>query len=172
MTRHLIKRGYQKIGFVLRKEPRNPPLEEMHHSAKDRIEGYTKIMEEAGLEPSARTVFANEIDVPLTSFPPDWESWVQDCEVLFAYDDDLANQLGRLFYKQRIFVPDDIGLAGYNGDYGSQSAWQALTTVRLPSNQMGRAAFAMARKLVENGNLNPLPSVKLAPRLILGESTR
>ncbi len=172
MTRHLIKRGYKKITFVIRKPRDEIPLSSMHHSAQERIEGYTQTMQDAGLSPVIRTVFANQSIGKNHEFPPEWRSWVEESDALFAYDDDLANQFGRLLYKHHLRIPDDVALAGYNGDYGAYSAWQDLTTMRIPSYEMGIAAFEIAHALIENGNSEQIPSRRFSPTLVTGNSTR
>lgn len=172
MTRHLIERGYRRILFVMRSSPDNPPLESMHHSAKERLEGYRAVMNAAGLEPRDVTLFADEVVGGPYRFPPEWPALLQDADALMAYDDDLANQLGRHLYAQRKFIPDDIALTGYNGDYGSLSAWKALTTMQIPFYEMGKASFAMARALAKSGNAKPAPSIAVRPVLVRGDTTR
>jgi len=170
MTQYLISRGKKRIAFVLRKTIDNPPLSEMHHSAEDRIQGYTEAMESAGLEPEVITLLAPEIAGLDHDFPADALEWPNRYDALFAYDDDLANQIGRFYYKNRLRIPDDISLVGYNGDYGSASAWQNLTTMSIPSYEMGSAAFKLCHQLIENKNNAPLPSIVSEPTLVVGNT--
>lgn len=172
MTQYLVERGYRRICFVLRKAPDDPPLERMHHSAKERLEGYWEAMREAGLKAAEQTVRAAEVVEAEHRFPRNWRSWVERYDALLAYDDDLANQIGRRLYQHGIRVPEDIGLAGYNGDYGSLCAWQEMTTMRIPFYEMGRLGFGLARELVESGNVEARPSRAVRAQLIVGRTTR
>lgn len=172
LTQHLIERGYSRIAYVLRQRPEEEGVGSMHHSARDRLTGFRQAMKDNGLEPVWRSVIASDLVDSDHEFPADWLDWARQYEVLMAYDDDLANQIGRYFYKHRVWVPDDIGLAGYNGDYGSLSAWQNLTTMRIPSYVMGRAAFDMAEALIGAERKKKLAARKFTPRLIEGKSTR
>lgn len=170
MTRYLIERGYRRIAFVLRKDADPLPLQSMHHSAADRIEGYQGAMAEAGLAPALETLFATEVAGEGLEVPEDWQAWIDKYDALFAYDDDLANQLGRLFYQNRLHVPNDIALAGYNGDYAAASAWQSLTSMHVPAYEMGRAAFELAHQLIFNKNQRPSPSLVFKAELSIGDS--
>ncbi len=170
MTRYLAYQGNRKICFVLRNTPRMPPLDEMHHSAADRIQGYHQAMREEGLEPIIRTILAEEVVASEHVYPDDWDEIVSSCDALFAYDDDLANEIGRWLYKKELRCPRDIRLAGYNGAYGSLAAWIELATVEIPHYEIGKSGFAMAMNLIANGNSQPEPSRKMKPKLRVGES--
>lgn len=105
-------------------------------------------------------------------FPKDWWEQVKGFDAIFASDDELVNRIARFFYEQKVRVPDDIALAGYNGDYAALSAWRRLTTMRVPAYEIGVAAFEMALQLVEQPELKQVPSRVFVPELIEGETTR
>jgi LacI family transcriptional regulator len=173
MTRHLIDRGYRRITFLLRKSRLNPPLAHLHHSARERIRGYRQAMRAAGLQPDVRTVAMQDI-MEVTERMP--ENWLPDNkpvpEAIFCYDDDLANSVAKLLYRRGLRVPDDIGLAGYNGSYASLCAWSPLTTMAIPTYEMGCAASSMALKLIGGEGEIEVPSVRFDSSLMIGESTR
>jgi DNA-binding LacI/PurR family transcriptional regulator len=143
----------------------------MHHSAADREKGYRKTMRKAGREPSCHTVHTRDVvglDVELS--PEDWSIIVRH-DAIIAYDDDLANLVARKAYEQKVRIPDQLAIAGFNGDYVSLSAWKRLTTVQIPSYEMGRRAAEMAFELVKSGSGASLPSSALRPNLIIGQTT-
>ncbi len=172
MTCHLISRGYRKICFTHRKPPHNPDIKDMHYSALARQQGYEKAMREAGLEPKVVFFFATEVIGYGEVFPDNWWDQVKASDAIFASDDELANRIARFFYQQNIRVPDDMGLAGYNGDYAALSAWRRLTTMRVPAYEIGVAAFEMALQLLESPELQRVPSRVFVPELVVGETTR
>ena len=135
-----------------------PPLDEMHHSVADRIQGYEQAMRDDGLEPVIRTIVTEEVVASEHTYPNDWDEIVSNSDALFAYDDDLANEIGRNLYKNRIHCPDDIRIAGYNGNYGSLASWVDLATVEIPHYEIGQIGFQMAMNLIANGNSQPEPS--------------
>lgn len=173
MTRHLVQRGYRRIVFLLRQSPKNRSLTKMHHSARDRIEGYREAMRGAGLEADVRTVVMSRLVEENQRIPEDWLPAEEPLpEAIFCYDDDLANSVAKMLYRRGLRVPGDIGLAGYNGGYASLCAWCPLTTMALPTYAMGKAAFSMAMDLLEAEEAETAPSIAFESELRVGESTR
>lgn len=171
MTEHLIQRGYRSIVFALRGHLKAQKLEEMHYSARARLEGYAEAMKKAGLRPDIRMVHmpeALEVNQPI---PSDWLLGQALPDAIFAYDDDLANSVARLLMRQGIRIPEEMGLAGYNGGYSALSAWRPLTTMQIPSYEMGYAALELAIKLIEKDDVTSLKSIRFVPELIAGETT-
>lgn len=171
LTRHLIEKGYQRICFVQRRTADGPPIENMHHSALDRETGYRKAMQDAGREAVCHTVETKDVvglDVELRQ--EDWDMIARH-DAVIAYDDDLANLIGRAAYDRNVRVPDSLAIAGFNGDYASLSSWQRLTTVKIPCYEMGRKAAEMAFQLVDGGPDTVLPSSVHRPTLVLGQTT-
>ncbi|MEI7909745.1 MAG: LacI family DNA-binding transcriptional regulator [Verrucomicrobiota bacterium] len=170
-TRHLIDKGYQRIAFLHRRIAGGPPIGKMHHSAVDREAGYRKAMRKAGRKAVCHTVQTTDVvglDVELS--PKDWALIAQH-DAVIAYDDDLANLVARNAYDHRLRIPADLAIAGFNGDYASLSAWQRLTTVRVPSYEMGRKAAEMAFQLVAGAADTALPSSVHRPTLLIGQTT-
>ena len=171
LTRHLIERGYQRICFLQRRTEGGPPIEKMHHSALDRESGYRKAMQDAGRTAFCHTVETRDVvglDVELSA--EDW-AVIARHDAVIAYDDDLANLVARNAYDRDLRIPDSLAIAGFNGDYASLCAWQRLTTVRIPSYEMGRKAAEMAFDLVDLGDNAVLPSSVHRPTLITGQTT-
>ncbi|MEY4242465.1 MAG: hypothetical protein RLZZ245_50 [Verrucomicrobiota bacterium] len=171
LTRHLLEKGYQRIGFIQRRTESGPAIEKMHHSAADREAGYRLAMQEAGRPASCHTVSTKDVvglDVELSQ--EDWDIIARH-DAVIAYDDDLANLIGRNAYDRNVQIPGSLAIAGFNGDYASLSAWQRLTTVKVPSYEMGRKAAEMAFNLVALGVDNPIPSSAHRPTLVSGQTT-
>ena len=171
LTRHLLERGYKRIGFLQRRTEGGPPVESMHHSAKDREKGYAAAMRGAGRKPSVHTIVTSDVvgpDVELSG--ADWKVIARH-DAVIAYDDDLANLVARSAYDRKLRIPDDLAVAGFNGDYAAMSAWQRLTTMRIPTYEMGRRAAEMAFQLVSRGAETKLPSAVLRPELVVGQTT-
>jgi LacI family transcriptional regulator len=143
----------------------------MHHSAGDREAGYRKVMRKARRQAFCHTVRTKRVVGPEVELSPeDWEVIARH-DAVIAYDDDLANLIGRAAYDRGLWVPDSLAIASFNGDYASHCAWQRLTTMRIPSYDMGRAAAEMAFELVKRGSDTVLPSSVHRPSLIPGQTT-
>jgi LacI family transcriptional regulator len=171
LTRHLIEKGYQRIAFLHRHTEGGPPVKKMHHSAADREAGYRKAMRRAKLPVSCHTVTTKGVvglDVELSA--ADWKV-IRQHDAVIAYDDDLANLVGRTAYDRGVRVPRSLAIASFNGDYASLSSWRRLTTMQIPSYAMGKRAAEMAFELAKGGPETAIPSVAYRPTLIVGQTT-
>jgi LacI family transcriptional regulator len=171
LTQHLIEKGYKRIGFLHRHVEGGAPVMLMHHSALDRENGYRKAMTKAKLPVSCHTVVLKAIvgfDVEMAE--EDWDV-ISQYDAVVAYDDDLANLVGRAAYDRGVRVPDSLAIASFNGDYASLCAWQRLTTMQIPAYEMGKKAAEMAFELFKSGSDGELPSVSYKPTLVLGQTT-
>lgn len=171
LTNHLLERGYRKICFLQRQVEGGPRVSRMHHSAKDRVSGFRKAMRKAGRKPAIHTVTTKGVvgpDVELSD--EDWQV-IASHDAVIAYDDDLANLVGRTAYDRGVRIPDSLALAGFNGDYGSLCAWRRLTTMQIPSYEMGRKAGEMVIEMIGKGPETVLSSSKHRPTLVVGQTT-
>jgi LacI family transcriptional regulator len=171
LTRHLIEKGYQRIGFLHRHIEGGAPVRMMHHSAADREAGYRKAMRRAKMTASCHTVSTTGVvgdDVELS--PADWKV-IREHDAVITYDDDLANLVGRTAYDRGVRVPKSLAIASFNGDYASLCAWQRLTTMRIPAYEMGKKAAEMAFELSRNGPETAIPSVAYRPTLMVGQTS-
>jgi DNA-binding LacI/PurR family transcriptional regulator len=78
-----------------------------------------------------------------------------------------------LFYcqAQKIAVPQDIALAGYNGLDMCQSISPRLTTIATPRYEMGKLAGQLVRDQIEGATPPALKSIRMDTQLIKGETT-
>ncbi len=91
-------------------------------------------------------------------------------EALICYDDKLALALMDALRGLGVRVPDDLGIVGFDGIPFAAFSNPRLTTVAVPSAEMGRVA---ASSLVEAILTGALPeAVLLRLELIIRESTR
>lgn len=167
LTEFALQKGYRRIAFVQRQIHGEPAPEKMHHSAVDRNKGYKFTLEKNGLTPNV--VVINSEAVLGEEAAIDDEQWrkFDGYDALIAYDDDLANAIARGCLKRGISIPSQLGIAGFNGDYAALSAWLPLTTMRIPTYQMGLSIGRMATERVAGQNQN-LPSQGFVPSLIQG----
>jgi len=144
LARHLLARGYRRIGFVAAQlDPRTLA----------RAEGYRSVLRAAGLydpmrellvpEPSSISLGAGLLDRILAQAP--------DCDALFFCNDDLAQ--GALFrcHRRGIAVPGDLAIAGFNDLPVSAWCTPSLTTIATPRYEIGREAATMLLELLDGG---------------------
>jgi LacI family transcriptional regulator len=161
-TRHLIALGHRRIACI------SGPDE--HIDAADRLHGYRKALEDAGLS------FAPELVVPsnfqetggMLAINQLLEARV-DFTAVFATNDQMAYGARLALYRRGVRVPDDISLVGFDDLPNSTYSMPPLTTVRQPVYEIGRlAAHAMLKLLAGEEVDVAAPSLELVVR----ESTR
>ncbi|CAO3437865.1 HTH-type transcriptional regulator GntR [Azospirillum doebereinerae] len=142
MTRHLLERGYRRIGFAaVQLDPRT----------LSRLEGYRQALQEAGLYDPAR-VWRREEPSSLSLGAAMLDRMIDedtDCDAVFFCNDDLAQ--GALFQCQRrgIRVPERLAICGFNDLAASAWTTPTLTTVATPRYAIGRQSAAMLLDLIE-----------------------
>ncbi|AHF94340.1 hypothetical protein OPIT5_12595 [Opitutaceae bacterium TAV5] len=154
LTTHLLDKGLRRIAFLRGND------DSMHYSLNDRQSGCTQALAARGLKPAILDFGAG--------WEPKVESWLQTkpgIDAIFCPDDLSALRLIRILYRLDIRVPDQLVVAGYNGDF-SREAPVAMPTMDIPFYAMARAAAGMAVRLVEDKAISSLPSQVFASRLI------
>ena len=86
---------------------------------------------------------------------------------IFAANDQMAYGARLALYRHGIRVPDDVSLIGFDDQPASAYTTPALTTVRQPTHDMGRAAAQAALRLL-HGQPPALPVI--TTELIIRES--
>lgn len=162
-TRYLLDCGYRKIamfGFTGDERGRR------------RLEGYTQVMQQAGLYHPDLVQSSNESNAPVgAEFLRKALLHHADIDAVFCQMDDIA--LGVLFEAQRMGkrVPEDFGICGYNDLDFASVAQPPLTTIKVPLFDMGyRAADTVIRRV--EGYLPKENSIDLGFKLIERGTTR
>lgn len=163
ITRHLLERGYRRIGFLgAQLDPR----------VMERLAGYRAALQEAGLHFAAGEVLdptPSSIGFGVALFDRLLRQ-APDCDAIFCCNDDLA--LGVLFECQRrgIRVPQQLAVAGFNDLAASAWTCPALTTIATPRYGIGHTAASMLLQLMKGET--PAPATKdLGFTLVVREST-
>lgn len=132
-TQHLIRLGHRRIGFLTTPEPAIT----MDH----RQIGYQCALAEAGLPSTHEDVWKIESypTVDVATLIPNLSSKDRPTAILAA-NDRLALALYKLCRRLRIRIPEDLALVGF-GDFAISAHLETpLTTVALPTFEIGRKA--------------------------------
>ncbi len=161
-ARHLADLGHRRIAFITGNERLT--------SAVERRRGYAEVMAERGLPREglvARGDYTErggfEAARKLLALP-------KRPTAIFAANDQSA--LGALSAAQAagLRVPRDLSLVGFDDVPGAAQAQPALTTVRQPMEQMGRAAVNTLLALLA-GLPAPSPVITFPTELVVRAST-
>jgi LacI family transcriptional regulator len=166
--RHLTQLGHRRIALLL--------AEEETANVKDRIVGYRRALEAAGLpwEPeleihAARTWETGEearqqlIALLRTEHP---------VTAIFAVGHYLALDAMNLVRDAGFQVPERVSVIGYDDPISAQLAYPALTTVRQPLLEMGHRAAERLLKMVLGEESRLVVREILPAQLVLRNSTR
>lgn len=157
-VRHLVERGYRRITYVgpgswasdtMRRAAGAATLEGLGHGPMRFLDAGVHGWRDASAV--AQTLAAD---------PPD---------AVLCYDDKLALALLDALRSTRLVVPDDLALVGFDGIPAARQSWPRLTTVDVPSVEVGRRAVEMLMASVRDG-LMPTSEV-LPVTLVIGDST-
>ena len=109
MAEEIIAAGYKKIGFMGTKMP-------LDHRARKRFEGFTRTLAKAGIEIADQEFYSGgsalakgrEMTAKMIARSPDLD--------FLYYSNDMIGAGGLLYLlEQGVAIPDQIGLAAFNG---------------------------------------------------------
>ncbi|MFK7836837.1 MAG: LacI family DNA-binding transcriptional regulator [Sulfitobacter sp.] len=167
MAAAILKEGYEHIGFMGTKMPRD-------HRARKRFEGFTEGLAKAGVEIEDRAFYSGgsalakgrEMTQEMLERSPDLD--------FLYYSNDMIGAGGLLYLiDQGVDIPGQIGLAGFNGVELLQGLPRQLATMDACRAEIGQAA---AKIILNQTTDAPDPdvshSVTLTPTLSLGDTLR
>jgi LacI family transcriptional regulator len=157
---HLIDSGCRRVGYV---------------------ESGVRASNTIRAETVAATLRSRGIRAPMRMYVGSADAWRDPADLaaeiaadlpdaLVCYDDLLALGLMDALRGLGVRVPDDVGLVGFDGIPFAGISNPRLTTVAVPSAEMGRAAAASLIRAVHEGVLPD--GVMLPVELVIRESTR
>ncbi len=170
-TTYLISLGHKKIACITAPCASNSyPL---------RVEGYKNGLKAAHIE----EIFIFHPDAqkpPLEGIGAMEEIGYKTCKKLLKTRDDItaiftvsdAVALGAMkaMEEEKINIPEDISIAGFDGIYDSAYSNPPLTTMEVPKEKMGRIAVKKLIELIRKNNIMP-QQVILSPQIIIRNST-
>lgn len=162
MTRHLLSLGHKRIGFI-----KGHPD---HSVSAKRYAGYSKAMQDAGLEIPPELVEPGEFS---------WASGLVSAEKLldlpnppsavFASNDDMAAAVIAAAYRRNIHVPNDLSVVGFDNTQVAAVISPQLTTVNQPIAELVSEAVGLLTDQTFQSNEQSKP-IFLDYNLVIRES--
>jgi len=159
-VKHLLELGHTKIGCI------TGPI--MSGSSRARLCGYIKALQESHISIDMSLIVEGEFNADsgyeLTQCLLD-----RNVTAIFAFNDLIAYGVYRYVRNQRLRVPRDLSLVGFDNINFSEIMEIPLTTVHQPTREMGIAAVQkILKRLNEKGDVcNEI----FEPNLIIRKST-
>jgi DNA-binding LacI/PurR family transcriptional regulator len=161
MTRHLIRLGHSRIGFV--GNTRLPWFSRC-------FSGYCRAMEEAGLQPRPSSVSSEDDGEIGYLGTKSLLSASEPITAIFAGNDPSAHGVYKALRDSGLRIPDDISVAGCNDTVGSW-LYPGLTTIREFPEQLGTNLVDVLLNRIANPRLDP-QCVTIPTELVKRESCR
>ncbi|HEY8472942.1 MAG TPA: substrate-binding domain-containing protein [Natronosporangium sp.] len=168
-VRHLLETGHRRIAFV-----GGPARLEQ---VRDRHQGALRAVRDAGLD-EAETL--RQFETPHTTVPAGRDAAERILgtpkatrpTAVFCANDLLALGVLQVLTRQRIRVPTDIALVGYDDIDFAAAAAVPLSSVRQPRQRLGRAAAELLIDEANNPESHQHRQVVFEPELVVRESSR
>lgn len=159
---HLIKvHSYRRIAFLAGLEG--------HEDSYWREIGYRESLTSHGVPFDPKLVSAGGFDREISRAAV--ESWLEEgfeFEAVFAADDESAIGVLAALNNAGKRVPQDVAVVGFDDIVLSRYLTPPLTTVRAPTEQVGREAIKQLVRLIRGGQAEPL--VLLPTELVIRQS--
>ncbi len=139
-TKHLIKRGCQRIGTIAVR---------YNSAGNDRFDGYRQALADTGQDIDDDLIAVGDFSQSsgyramqkLLSAQPD---------AVFAASDQMAIGASRAIREAGLRIPDDVALIGFDDLPSAANAEPPLTTIRQPIDQLGPVAIDILKQVIDN----------------------
>jgi LacI family transcriptional regulator len=159
MMQHLLGLGHERIAFFLSEHP-------PHFSIVERKRGYVDAMQSAGLEKFTSIVECSEAELARN-----FKAGENEPTALLVYTHRMAVKLLQLLWEADVRVPRDLSIATFSNAYPVEDVIPPLTTMALPTEEMGRSAAEMVLEQIESGGSAPVRRLVLKETLVVRRST-
>ncbi|WP_420852152.1 LacI family DNA-binding transcriptional regulator [Paenibacillus hamazuiensis] len=160
-TRHLLGKGYRRIAFL------NGSPE--YSNSRDRLEGYRKALEEAGIASVSSLLFEGNYS-RTSGYRAAAAIRDSGAEAVVAANDRMAIGLMQGLRELGVSVGRHVALVGYDDSDAARIADPPLTSVAVPFFEMGKAAAGQLLSLLESQTNEPAFHVKLPTALVIRQS--
>lgn len=166
MARAILKQGYQNIGFMGTKMP-------LDHRARKRFEGFTEQLAKSGVEIMDQEFYSGgsalakgrEMTAAMLDRTPELD--------FLYYSNDMIGAGGLLHLLDKgIKVPDQVGLAGFNGVELLDGLPRRLATMDACRKEIGVKAAQIIAARVADPSAPVESKVELTPTIAYGDTLR
>lgn len=161
VTEHLIEKNHRSIVHITGPD--------CWYNNRERIAGYKAAMESAGLEPVVIQKEDTTINTGEASLR-DIRKICPACTAVFAVNDAMAIGLLNRTRGEKIAVPDELAVAGFDNIPWAAMTYPPLTTLHIYIEKMGELAAMRILQLLEDPDTPPV-EMKMPVDLIVRETT-
>jgi DNA-binding LacI/PurR family transcriptional regulator len=159
---HLYKKGHRKIAFVA------GSMDEVN--ARDRLKGYKNILKKYKLPFKEEYIIYGDFNKEIAHEESKKLLNLKDRPTaIFCSDDYMALGVIEQIKKYKLSVPDDIAIVGFDNIEIGEFSKPALTTVKQPMYEIGKASSEALLALIKKSKSIPV-RIMLKTELIVRES--
>ena len=166
-TQHLLDQGRQHIAHL------SGPLD--WWEARQRKKAWQETLEKAGHKVEERySVEGNWSSASGHVAFQQLKNNYPEMDAIFVANDQMALSVLRLACENRIRVPDDLAVVGFDDIAESPYFWPALTTIKQNQHELGCRAVSElvgSIKQTRNNQVMELQNILLSPELIVRQSS-
>jgi LacI family transcriptional regulator len=156
MTRYLLSLGHRDIGFIVG-APNQTASQERHA-------GFLAALAAEGIKPRSDRVKQGQFTYHSGLIATEQLlAGTRRPSAIFASNDDMAAAAIAVAHRQRLDVPADLTVVGFDDTPMATTIWPALTTIRQPVADMARKAIELLleeiRLRATGGTLGPLQHI-------------
>ena len=166
MAVSILKAGYRKIGFLGTKMP-------LDHRARKRFEGFTEALAKSGVEVTDQEFYSGGSAL-VKGRETTQELLRRNPNLDFLYfSNDLIGAGGLLYLIEKgISIPNQIGLAGFNGVELLKGLPRQLATMDACRSEIGRKAAEMIVQQVNDPKTSFEKVHELVPKIDFGDTLK
>ena len=166
MAEAISKAGYKRIGFLGTKMP-------LDHRARKRFEGFTESLAKSGVEIADQEFYSGGSTLAKgRDMTREMLERNPDLDFLY-YSNDMISAGGLLYLlEQGANIPDEIGLAGFNGVELLKGLPIELATMDACRKEIGYKAAEIIRWRLDGSFIQSEKILELSPTLNGGETLR
>jgi DNA-binding LacI/PurR family transcriptional regulator len=171
-TQHLLELGHCRIACLFHSD--------YDSISRQRLAGYRAALQEAGV-PVDEKLLKVLMDPTREGYRQSGErtmaAWLKEdwaelgCTAILAHNDQAAIGVMRVLSEQGIAVPEDVSVLGFDGTELSELSSPALTTVKVPLQEIGATAVKALVAQMEKGAWPEVQKVVLPVQFKAGQST-
>lgn len=163
MTEYLIGQGHKRIAFL---------ADNLVGVDYERWSGYRQALQEHGLSAGEDSFI--KIGLGRSGMLKSYEEVYRrrkEFTALFFASDYYASNAVNYFYDKGIRVPEDISVAGFDGNIFSVNTRPQLTTMQQNPSEKGRIAVEQVLRLIHKEPL-PVRNIRLDAELVIHDSVK
>ncbi len=163
MIKHLLDQGSRRVVFL------GGPV--TNYDTIERLQAFRDVMDEAGLPVAAGDVHHLDYEYK-SAFELGREKvreWSRRRASVFAGNDEMAAGIIDAAIENRLSLPEDLPVVGFDDTRIAGMTWPRLTTVHVPMERMGAAAVELLSQRLEDSG-RPYTKLILHSELVVRES--